>query len=94
MLTSQGEYLSCISKRGAAVPNEKAVTSCGAKFLIKLNSSIAVTGALMVGTLASRDDLDKVTTPIAPDPEPAPVKPVTPATLIGPMTPATPRPLP
>ena len=64
ILESQGEYLACITQKRSAVPSEKTVSPCGAKFLAKINSGVAVVGSLMVGTLPSKGDLDNVTKPV------------------------------
>lgn len=64
VLSAQGEYLACITQKRAAVPSDKTVSPCGAKFLIKVNSAVSVVGGLMAGLLPSRDDFDAVTRPV------------------------------
>lgn len=64
VLAAQGEYMSCITQRRAAVPSTTNVTPCGAKFLAKINSAIIVVGNLMVGLLPAKEDLDNVTRPV------------------------------
>lgn len=64
VLESQGEYLACITQKRAAVPSDKHVSPCGAKFLSKVNSAIVVVGNLMVGTLAPKGDLENVLKPV------------------------------
>lgn len=61
VLAGQGEYLACITQKRAAVPSDKTVSPCGAKFLIKVNSAVTVVGGLMAGLLPTKDDFDVVT---------------------------------
>lgn len=65
VLAAQGEYLSCITQRRAAVPSVTNVSPCGAKFLSKVNSAIIVVGNLMAGLLPAKEDLDNVTKPVS-----------------------------
>jgi hypothetical protein len=61
VLVAQGEYMTCITQKRSAVPSDKTVSPCGAKFLAKINSAVAVVGSLMVGILPSKEDFDTVT---------------------------------
>lgn len=64
VLESQGEYLTCITKKRSNVPSDKTVSPCGAKFLAKINSAVSVVGALMVGMLPGKEDLGNVIKPV------------------------------
>lgn len=78
VLEGQGEYLSCITQKRPGTPSDKTVSPCGAKFLSKVNSAIAVVGNLMVGLMPAKSDLDTVAKPVVanmPDTPPTATQP-------------------